>query len=116
MTFWWDRLGRQVRIMGTAISASREEADEIFRERSHEARVVSAVSQQSEPLTDPTELRQRIEEALRAAAPVSSEHWGAFWIRPSRIEFLRFEESRLHERRVYVRDDGERWLKEWLCP
>jgi pyridoxamine 5'-phosphate oxidase len=116
MTFWWDRLGRQVRIIGTAIRASSEEADALFQERSHGARVVSVVSTQSEPLADSAGLRERFENALSTAVPSRPEHWGAFWIQPVKIEFLRFEESRLHERRVYVRDDGERWVSGWLHP
>lgn len=116
MTFWWDRLERQVRIIGAAIRASSEDADALFEERSHEARVVSVVSMQSEPLADSAGLRERFENALRAAAPLRPEHWGAFWIQPVRIEFLRFAESRLHERRVYVRDDGDGWVSGWLHP
>jgi pyridoxamine 5'-phosphate oxidase len=116
MTFWWDRLERQVRIVGTAIRASNEEADALFQERSHEARVVAMVSTQSAPLADPAELRERFESALRTSVPFRPEHWGAFWIQPVRIEFLRFEESRLHERCVYVRDDGEGWVSGWLHP
>jgi pyridoxamine 5'-phosphate oxidase len=116
MTFWWDRLGRQVRIVGTAIRASNEEAVALFQERSYKARVVSMVSTQSAPLSDPAELRERFGSALRTGVPFRPEHWGAFWIQPVRIEFLRFEESRLHERCVYVRDGRAGWVSGYLQP
>lgn len=116
MTFWWDQLERQVRIMGTANPASSEKADALFQSRSREARVVSVVSRQSHPLEDSDELNARVEQALGSGDPERPEYWGAFWVRPSRIEFLRFEESRLHERCVYVRREEGRWVKRWLHP
>jgi pyridoxamine 5'-phosphate oxidase len=116
MTFWWDRLERQVRIIGVARRASNEEADGLFQERSHEARAVTVVSQQSEPLPDPEALMERVESELRKAPPLRPEYWGAFWIDPVRIEFLRVEETRLHERCEFVRDDDERWVSGWLHP
>lgn len=116
MTFWWDRLGRQVRVVGTARRADSEKADEVFRNRSHEARVVAVVSVQSEAVADLTELKVLFEEALKGPSPVRPECWGAFWVWPERVEFLRFVESRLHERRVFVRGGVDGWEVGWLCP
>jgi pyridoxamine 5'-phosphate oxidase len=116
MTFWWDRLERQVRIAGVAIPASTQEADELFEERSHHARVVTVVSPQSERLLDLDALRKRVEIELGHSAPSRPECWGAFWINPLRIEFLRFEESRLHERCEFVREDEQRWVSHLLHP
>lgn len=39
-------------------------------------------------------------------AVVRPEHWGGFRIVPARIEFLRFQENRMHHRTLFVRDGG----------
>lgn len=115
MTFWWDALGRQVRITGTAARAPDDLADALFVERSHQARAVSLLSPQSRPLDDPAQLKECVEDALRSPAPTRPEHWAAFRIRPTTIEFLSFDASRLHERHRYVRN-GEDWVHGRLHP
>jgi pyridoxamine 5'-phosphate oxidase len=116
MTFWWDRLERQVRIAGTASRASAEEADELFEGRSHHARVVTMLSPQSQVLPDLDVLRERVEVALKDPAPLRPSYWGAYWINPVRIEFLRFQETRLHERWEFIRDEAHSWVSRQLHP
>lgn len=116
LTFWWPALHRQVRVAGSASRAADGIADRLFEARSREARAVSAVSAQSQPLPDPEALRARVDEAVRSGAPIPRpRNWGAYCVRPERMEFLRFSESRLHERVLFVRDE-DRWVQQQLQP
>ncbi len=115
-TFWWDALGRQVRVSGAASRVSDAVADRLFEGRPRDARLVSALSVQSRPLDDPAALESAVDEARRR--PVGPERpatWGGYCIRPERVEFLRFTESRLHERLLFVRS-GSKWAARYLQP
>lgn len=117
LTFWWEQLGRQVRIAGLARRTSDEVADRLFRDRPYDAQLVSIVSAQSRTIEDPARLERALEEARRrepdqVRRPAA---WGAYRVRPERMEFLRFRDSRLHERTLYVRR-GEDWAVRSLQP
>jgi len=105
LTFYWDPLGRQVRVQGEARRADDEVSDRLFRERSRDSRIASIVSRQSQPLDDPEALARRFEQANAEAGaePARPATWGAFIVRPRRIEFLEFDQSRLHARLVFER-------------
>jgi len=115
LTFWWAPLERQVRVAGVARRVSDVEADELFRSRSRDAQLASWASQQGAELHDPASLDQRLGELRQrfsGADITRPEGWGGFSVVPSRIELLRFQESRLHERTLFVRaDDAWRTLR-----
>ena len=116
LTFWWAALRRQVRIAGAASLVSADIADRLFQARPRDAQAVSLVSVQSQPLIDPQTLRARVQEEVRRGVPIlRPPNWGAYCVRPERMEFLRFSESRFHERVLFVRED-DRWIQQYLQP
>ncbi|HSK17835.1 MAG TPA: pyridoxal 5'-phosphate synthase [Longimicrobiales bacterium] len=116
LTFWWTALRRQVRVAGAASLVSGAIADRLFQARPRDAQAVSVVSVQSQPLTDPQTLRARVqEEARRGVRILRPPNWGAYCVRPERMEFLRFSESRFHERMLFVREDSG-WIQQYLQP
>lgn len=118
LTFWWPHTERQVRIQGDAEPISAGEADNYFHERSRESQLLVLASRQGEELDGDEQLAQRYRDAEVAHRdqPVSRpEWWGGYCIRPVRIEFLEFSESRLHRRLLYQRR-GDRWIVTPLQP
>ena len=118
LTFWWDHLERQIRIVGTATRISDEEADRYFQERRKDAQLTSLVSEQSEPLEQPEQLEKRLQEVekqFEGQEVPRPENWGGYCVRPMRLEFLKFKANRLHERTLFTRDaDG--WTERLLQP
>jgi len=118
LTFWWDHVGRQVRVVGRAERIADAEADAFFRARPRDARLASWASRQSAPLGDPRELALRLAEVERRFAGGDvprPERWGGFRVVPSRVEFLTFSASRMHERVVFERREGG-WVRHALQP
>lgn len=116
LTFWWDALGRQVRVRGLAARVSDTVADRLFAERTVDARIVASLSRQSRPLDDPAALRRRVADAVAEGADLPRPSvWGGYAVRPERVEFLQFRESRLHERVLY-RSDANGWIVSYLSP
>ena len=118
LTFWWDHVERQVRIIGRAERLSREDENALFVNRSRDSQIASWASQQSAPLDDAAQfereldvVRQRFE---RADVP-RPDHWGGYCIVPTRIEFLSFRTNRLHDR-VLFEHDGQGWQRSMLQP
>jgi pyridoxine/pyridoxamine 5'-phosphate oxidase len=91
---------------------------EVAREHSRDARLAAHAARQSEPLEDAAALDRRVIE-LRdryAGKPIPRPpSWGGYRVRPHAVEFLRFRENRLHERRLFTRIDGA-WSERLLQP
>ena len=118
LTFWWDHVERQVRVVGPVQRISDAEADRYFRDRPRDAQLTTWASHQSAPLDDLAALEQRVVEmqGAFADAPVPRPaQWGGYRVSPVRMEFLTFKASRLHERLLFSRD-GDAWSRQWLQP
>ena len=118
MCFHWQPLERQVRVEGAVASVAAEEADAYFASRARGSQLGAWASFQSQVMESPDLLDVRVREMERRfdGGPVPRPpHWSGFRIVPHRIEFWHNMPSRLHERRLYLREP-EGWRVETLYP
>lgn len=118
MCFHWQPLERQVRVDGRAEPVSADEADAYFASRARGSQIGAWASLQSRPIAVPGDLEARVREVearFSGVAVPRPPHWSGFRIVPHRIELWHGMPSRLHERRVYVREPTG-WRTETLYP
>lgn len=133
LVFWWEPMERQVRVEGKVERLSREKSQLYYDTRARGSRVGAWASRQSQVLNAAAgdgeddgrrELEGWVEEAERRfegeeKIPVP-EFWGGLRIVPERVEFWQGRQSRLHDRFVYGRVEGEgdemKWTLERLSP
>jgi pyridoxamine 5'-phosphate oxidase len=118
LLFYWDPLGRQVRIEGRVESVPADESDAYFATRPRGAQLAAAASRQSAVLSGREELDARVAELAHeyeGADVPRPDHWGGYRLRPEVYEFWQHREDRLHDRIRYRRDGGG-WAVERLSP
>lgn len=118
LLFYWDPLGRQVRIEGSVERVSADESDAYFATRPRGAQLAATASRQSSILANREEIDSRVaqldtDHAVREVP--RPEHWGGYRLVPDTYEFWQHREDRLHDRLRYRRADGE-WAIERLSP
>lgn len=120
LTFYWQKLGRQVRIRGRAIALDPESCAQDFLERSLDARAGALSERQSDILDDPSMVesataggRRRLAENPDLIAP----GWRVYAVEAEEVEFWQGSTDRLHKRLRFRRvGDGETWRKKPLWP
>jgi pyridoxamine 5'-phosphate oxidase len=118
LLFFWDPLGRQVRIEGTLERTTAAETEAYFHTRPRGAQIAALASRQSQVLASRAELEEqvaRLESELAGAEVPVPAHWGGFRLGPEVYEFWQHRENRLHDRFRYRRD-GDSWIVERLSP
>ena len=116
--FFWDKLGRQLRIQGNAQKTSREISEKYYNSRPLGSRVSAILSQQSQEINSYEELREEFEnlkKEYKSKEPVCPQNWGGIEIEITKLEFWQEHESRLHEREVFYKVEGE-WGRKFLSP
>ncbi|KYF98774.1 pyridoxine/pyridoxamine 5'-phosphate oxidase [Sorangium cellulosum] len=114
----WAKAAEQVRVEGRIERVSDAESDAYFETRPRGSQIGAWASRQSALLPSREALLERVREieARFEGGPVPRPpFWGGFRVVPERIEFWRGQESRLHDRVVYLRD-GDGWRVERLYP
>ena len=118
LLFHWKSLRRQVRIEGPVAPVEPAEADAYFATRTRDSQLGAWASDQSRPL----ESRETFEERYRkvaadhdGAAVPRPPHWWGYRLDPERIEFWSDRPHRLHERRLFVREEAG-WRESLLYP
>ena len=118
MCFHWQPLELQVRIEGAVERVSDEDADAYFASRARGSQIGAWASRQSRTIEDAGRLEARVAEYERrfeGRTVPRPPYWSGFRLVAARIEFWRNMPSRLHQRQLYVREDGG-WKVETLYP
>jgi pyridoxamine 5'-phosphate oxidase len=117
LLFHWPALGRQVHVSGEAALAERALAEQLFAERDVAHRFQTTVSRQGEPIESIEPLRDRLAHLVEVqeTPPACPSDWGALRIVPSAIEFWSEAPDRLHERRLFLREESA-WNVTLLAP
>ncbi len=118
LLFYWDALGRQVRIEGPVRRTSIEESEEYVRSRPRGSQISALASPQSRAVADRAELERSVAEIAAGHGegdlPIPS-WWGGYLVEPESFEFWQHREDRLHDRLRYT-PDGTGWRIERLAP
>lgn len=118
LLFYWQPLGRQVRLEGPIERAPAEESEAYFRTRPLGSRLAAWASPQSRPLADRDQLERLYAEAS-ARFPGENvplpPHWGGLRLEPDAFEFWQHAANRLHDRIRYERE-ADAWKRERLAP
>jgi pyridoxamine 5'-phosphate oxidase len=116
--FHWKSLRRQIRIEGSLSPVPDSTADAYFATRSRDSQLGAWASEQSRPLDSRETFEARFEEMTKRFAGGDvprPPHWSGYCLVPVRFEFWHDREHRLHERRTFVRDEGD-WTEGLLYP
>jgi pyridoxamine 5'-phosphate oxidase len=119
LLFYWDPLGRQVRLDGPVSPTTPEESAEYIRTRARGSQLSALASPQSRAVDSREVLEQRVAELADRyadAEPPLPETWGGFRLLPETIEFWQNRDDRLHDRLVYTRQADGGWSIQRLAP
>jgi pyridoxamine 5'-phosphate oxidase len=118
LCFYWEKLGRQVRVEGVVSRVPAGDSDAYFATRPYGAQLSAAASRQGEVVAGRGDLETRVDE-LRSRYGEGKvprpEIWGGFVLAPEAYEFWQHRDDRLHDRFQY-RLEGRRWTIERLSP
>lgn len=119
LTFYWQPLGRQVRLRGPVVEMSREIGEADFRARPIGSRAGALLARQSDVLVSDAELvaglaeqRHRIEADPSTVSPT----WTVYAVKPDEVEFWQADEERRHTRLRYRLENHGVWTRERLWP
>lgn len=113
---YWEELGRQIRLEGQVVKSPAEESDAYFASRPFRSQLNAWISEQSDSLTDSSELERRaIAKAHELGGDYSSDtppprrvprppHWGGYRLWCDRVELWTEGSGRFHMRERYSRD------------
>ena len=118
LLFHWKSLRRQIRIEGVVERVSDAESDAYFASRGHDSQLGAWASEQSRPLAARSIFEGRFEAMqfrFEGSDVPRPPHWGGYRVVPDRIEFWQDRAHRLHERRLFTREEAG-WTEGLLYP
>ena len=119
LLFYWEGLGRQVRIEGGATRTTAEESAAYVRTRPRSSQLSALASPQSRPVESRAALERRVaqiagrHEVSELPLPAA---WGGFRLVPERYEFWQQRQDRLHDRLLYTPGIDGAWTLARLAP
>ncbi|WP_412463163.1 pyridoxamine 5'-phosphate oxidase [Halobacteriovorax sp. RT-2-6] len=117
MTFYWHRLGKQVRIRGSISKCDSQISKKYFHSRALESQVASFISKQSSSIEDRSKLEQEYNAGLdryKDEVPYP-ENWGGYLVDIQEITFFIYGEFRLNDRFQFIKK-GNEWHSLRLYP
>ena len=118
LLFYWEALGRQVRIDGSATRTTGAESDAYFATRDVGSRIGAYASHQSSPIGNRAELDAAMADSTATFGNGDVPRpawWGGWRITPRAYEFWQQGTNRLHDRIRYEHGDGG-WIVQRLQP
>ena len=120
LLFHWKSSRRQIRVEGSVVPVTHEEADEYYASRSRGSQIGAWASHQSRSLESRYALEKNVAK-FTAKFGISKvprpDHWSGFRIIPNHIEFWQDGAFRLHDRFTFTRDDpAQDWTIDRLYP
>ncbi|NKF50543.1 pyridoxamine 5'-phosphate oxidase [Shewanella sp. WXL01] len=118
LLFPWNVLERQVAVTGEAKPLSMLEVSKYFMSRPKDSQIAAWVSKQSSKISARQALVGKFNEmkAKFAEGEVPlPKFWGGYIVEPTSIEFWQGGESRLHDRFLYEKQQGN-WQIDRLAP
>jgi pyridoxamine 5'-phosphate oxidase len=118
LLFYWEALGRQVRIEGSVTRTTDAESDAYYATRDIGSRIGAHASHQSRPIGSRAELDDKVADwsANFADGDVPRpEWWGGWQVMPRAYEFWQQGRNRLHDRVRYEAVNGG-WTVQRLQP
>ena len=109
-TFFWPHAERQIRVRGTVARVSEAESDVYFASRPRGSQLGAWSSQQSTEAVNRKQLESQFKaETVRFEGRdvPRPPHWGGYAITPEVIEFWQGRASRMHDRIVCRRSEGD---------
>ena len=118
LMFYWDVLGRQIRIEGRVERIGPAESAAYVRSRPRGSQLSALASPQSHVVDSRDWLEQRVAELEQRheGEPPLPDNWGGFVLTPESFEFWQHREDRLHDRLRYRRIGDGGWRLERLAP
>jgi len=116
--FYWDPVGKQVRLEGRVEEVSAAEADDYWNTRPRPKQLGALASKQSAPLSSRAELVARwkaLGKKFQDRTIPRPVEWTGYRIVPHSIEFWTRHAARLHERELFVRTRSG-WKRTLLQP
>jgi pyridoxamine 5'-phosphate oxidase len=119
LLFYWDPLGRQVRIEGPVEHASASESAAYVRSRPRGSQLSALASPQSQTIDSRHALEQRVAELEarhgQEELPLPT-NWGGFRLAADTVELWQQRHDRLHDRLRYRRGEHAAWVIDRLAP
>ena len=119
LMFFWDKLGKSVRINGSVMKVDRAASEAYFATRPVKSQLGAWASHQSQPVQSRAALSEHFEAAAERFGDgqvPTPPNWGGYRVIPQWIEFWQGQRSRLHDRIVYTKARNGGWSIQRLSP
>jgi pyridoxamine 5'-phosphate oxidase len=119
LSFFWDKIERQIIIKGTAEKIPENLSDGYFESRPDGSKLGAWASDQSEIVPSRSYLDNRLtdfENQFKAKEIPRPAHWGGYIVKPKSMEFWQGRPNRMHDRIRFELQENYDWKIDRLAP